>query len=394
MVEKWHKKFSPEKFLKRIDIKQLIEANEAFNESKVDALGKPCYICGGLQGPGLLLNDKSYLCKSCFEKVTTITYPERYETLFREYLKESEAWRQARVLLTNKCIFRKTSIFFRSLGYVSLLVIFIGFKYLVIPAFFGVLYFLASLVHHKKIRHWESKYNAPEEPVLKHFHDPEAELSQYDVLVLKIFNNWPGYPPFWRYLRKVVLDRDNHRCQVSGCPSRVEFQIHHKKPGRKGGEHIPSNLITLCDFHHALEPEVGHERIWGKIKYRYFTVVRAHKRRNPKSPGFHYVTAHVRRMELLDESELEELLIFYGLSCPSCKNQLNRFEIDRQKQEVSVFCNDCERSWIGLRRLAEETGPRLAEKLIVTKNEGQWKPNWPMLEKRSQSAFKSIYSKK
>ncbi len=394
MVETWHYQFQPERFLNRIDVEKFIHVNEAFNENKVDALGQPCYICSGFQGPGLLLNDKSYLCRSCFEKVATITYPEKYEMLYREHIRAREAWRTARELLINKCYYRKASKFFSGLGWISVLLLFVNFKYLLITLIFGLSYLITIAIHNNKIKRWESKYPEPEQPELRHFHDPEAELSRYDLLVLKIFNHWPGYPPFWGYLRKVVLERDNNRCQVSGCPSRVELQIHHKKPIRQGGEHAPSNLITLCDFHHALEPEVGHERIWGKIKYRYFTIVRAHKRRNPVSPGYHYVRAHVRRLELLDESELDEIIDVYGFLCPNCKKQICDFKIDRTSQIVEVYCRSCTRMWEGLRKLAEETGPRLAEKLVVSKNEGHWKANWDMLEKRSQSAFKTLWSQR
>ncbi len=394
MVEKWHERFSPERFLRRVNIDQFIKKNEAFNESKVDTLGQPCYICKGFQGPGILLNDKSYLCKSCFEKITSITYPEKYEKLYREFIREREARNEARELLINKCLFRKASVFFKVLGLVSLLSLLIGFEYVAIPIFFGLFYLFTNTIHEKKIRRWESKYPMPEKPKLRHFHDPNAELNQNDFLVLKIFNNWPGYPPFWGYLRDFTLNRDNHRCQVSGCPSRVALQVHHKTPVSQGGEHVPSNLVTLCDFHHSLEPTEGHGRIWGKIQYRYFTMVRAHSRRNPVTPGFHYVRAHVRRLELIDESELKDIIDTYGFLCPSCENQIESFEIDRISAEVYVHCDHCQRSWIGIRKLAEETGPRLAEIFIVSKNEGQWKPNWSMLEMRSKSAFRVFYSQR
>ncbi|MFQ5798916.1 MAG: HNH endonuclease [Bacteroidota bacterium] len=186
------------------------------------------------------------------------------------------------------------------------------------------------------------------------------------------------------------MDRDGSRCQVSGCPSRVELHIHHKVPASQGGEHIPTNLLTLCAFHHALEPEEGHGRIWGEIKTRYFTMVRAHKRRNPTSPGYHYVRAHVRRLELLSKSELSEIMDFYGLSCPSCGSGKLSTTINKQDQQVTVRCLECSTHWMGPRKLAEETGPRLAEVLTVTRNVGQWKPRWDMLETRADSTFRLL----
>ncbi len=109
--------------------------------------------------------------------------------------------------------------------------------------------------HKRKLKQWDDRYPEPSEPTLRHFHDPTAELTSQDKVTLYIFNHWPGYPPFWSYLREVVLKKDGGRCQVSGCPSRLELHIHHIQPVSKGGEHTPGNLIPLCDFHHALEPE-------------------------------------------------------------------------------------------------------------------------------------------
>ena len=153
-----------------------------------------------------------------------------------------------------------------------------------------------------------------------------------------------------------------------------------------------SASFTLCDFHHALEPDTGHERIWGKIRYRYFTMVRAHKRKNPVTPGFHNVKAHVRRLELIDEPELEEIVHYYGISCPSCKSNISKFSVEKNTNKVNVSCGKCKKMWTGARKLAEETGPRLAEILSVSKNEGKWKCNWDMLEERSESAFRRLHS--
>jgi hypothetical protein len=96
MIETWHQQFSPNQFLSRVNIDRLIEHNEAYNENRVERLGKPCILCGGSQGPGLLLNDKSYLCKSCFGDASKVKYPEKYERLHRQYLRDRGAWNQAR----------------------------------------------------------------------------------------------------------------------------------------------------------------------------------------------------------------------------------------------------------------------------------------------------------
>jgi len=390
MVERWHTQYSPERFLRKINIDELIIKNEAYNENKVDTLGRPCHLCGGLQGPGILLNDKSYLCKPCLEKVSRITYPEEYEALHREFLLATEARRRARASLLEKSFLRKFASLLGWLAGSSLVLLFFWRRMEVLIATF-LLAFLCALLKQLSlviVKKWDKNYPVPQQPEIKHFHDPEASLTPGDLKILYIFNHWPGYPPFWKYLREVVLRRDGNRCQVTGCPSRVELHIHHMKAVSQGGEHVPSNLVTLCDFHHALEPAEGHERIWGNIKNRYFTMVRAHRRKNPVSAGYHYVKAHVRRLELLVESELADILKLYDVLCPTCGTKIEEFEIDRRKQVVELSCKVCRKHWTGARKLAEETGPRIAEKLNASKNKGGWKCNWSMLEHGDDSVFR------
>lgn len=393
MVETWHRQYSPERFLSKINLDELIKKNEAYNENKVDTLGRPCYLCGGLQGPGVLLNDKSYLCKSCLERVSRTTYPEQYEVLYREFLLATEARRTARASLLKNSISRKSASLVGWLCGGSLLLLFIlrRVELVIATVSLAFLYMLLKHLSERLIKRWDSDYPVPAEPILKHFHDPEASLTPGDLKILHIFNHWPGYPPFWKYLREVILKRDGNRCQVTGCPSRVELHIHHMTAVSQGGEHVPSNLVTLCDFHHALEPAEGHERIWGSIKNRYFTMVRSHRRKNPVSPGYHYVKAHVRRLELLCESELEGILKLYEVLCPTCGTVIDDFEIDRRKQQVELNCNGCRKRWLGARKLAEETGPRITEKLNASRNVGRWKCNWSMLEHSDDSVFGVIH---
>jgi len=390
MVERWHKQFSPNQFLSRVNIDKLIEHNEAYNENKVERLGKPCILCGGTQGPGLLLNDKSYLCKSCFGDVSQIKYPEKYEKLYRQYLRDREAHNQARTSLIEGSVFRKVSRWAGAIVWLSLPLFYFSYTFLAIPIASFVVYYLASKKHDDMVAKWDCLYPVPQEPELKHFHDPSAHLTSRDRAILKVFNNWPGYPPFWGYLREVVLERDHNRCQVSGCPSRVELHIHHKIPVAQGGEHVPTNLVTLCSFHHALEPDEGHERIWGDIKTRYFTMVKAHKRRNPSSSGYHVVRAHVRRLKLVEKTEILEIKNYYGLTCPSCNCSSMEITVDKQHQQVHVKCAHCGNQWVGTRQLSEETGPKLAQVLNVTKNKGCWEPRWDMLETRSDSTFRLL----
>ncbi len=390
MVEAWHQQFNPSLFLSRVNIDQFIELNEAYKENKVERLGKPCILCDGTQSPGLLLNDKSYLCKSCLGYASKVKYPEKYEELHRQYLKDREARNQARVALIDGCVWRKTSRWAGIIIWLSLPLLYFSYTALVTPVVSFLVYGFTRNKHDEKMAKWDSLYPLPRQPQLKHFHDPTADLTARDRAILKVFNNWPGYPPFWGYLREVVLERDHDHCQVSGCPSRVELHIHHKMPVAQGGEHVPTNLVTLCSFHHALEPDEGHERIWGDIKTRYFTMVRAHKRRNPSSPGYHTVHAHVRRLELVEEAELSAIREYYGLACPFCNSSGMQITVDKQHQQVLAECSDCGEEWVGARQLSEETGPRVAEALNVTKNKGSWEPRWDMLEARGDSTFKLL----
>lgn len=390
MIETWHAKFSPRNFLCRVNIDLLIDHNKAYNENSVEQLANPCILCRGSEGPGLLLNDKTYLCKSCFSDVSTVGYPEKYEKLRRQYITDREARNQARTAFIKDCSYRRVSRCAATAALLFLLTLFFHVGFIVVSFVFFLIYLFSRAIRDNKLRKWDSTYPTPPEPTLKHFHDPAAELTRRDEAILKIFNNWPGYPPFWEYLREVVLKRDANRCQVSGCPSRIELHIHHKTPVSQGGEHVPANLVSLCSFHHALEPDEGHERIWGKIKTRYFTMVRAHRRRNSSSLGYHDVRAHVRRLELMGKTELLSIANYYGLSCSSCSSSNIGIDVNKQNQQVIVTCLQCRNCWVGKRQLSEETGPRLSEALHITRNKGVWTPRWDMLETRADSTFRLL----
>lgn len=393
-TENWHSSFNPKVFLSRVNLDRLIERNEVYNENKAIEGSSPCIMCSSLQGPGILLNDKSYLCKGCYAEVSTISYPELYENSWRDYLTAKESRRLAHADFTKRYCYTKGGNIVAVLACMSLPLFLIDIALLVIPSVLFLVSLIIDSVKEDKLNawlklkdEWERKFPEPSKPTLRHFHDPQAELTQRDRKILKIFNNWPGYPPFWNYLREVVLSRDGHHCQVSGCPSRVTLHIHHQTPVSKGGEHTPDNLVSLCDFHHALEPDEGHERIWGSIKTRYFTIVRAHKRNNKASSGFHDVRAHVRRLELVTEDELNEIKNYYLFSCPECESESISISV---KDKVNVECRSCHKSWMGPKELTEETGPRLAEILNIKRNKGIWMPRWNMLSLRTDSVFSSL----
>ena len=89
-----------------------------------------------------------------------------------------------------------------------------------------------------------------------------------------VHTNSNNYPPNWNEITQNILHRDNHRCQVAGYPSLLRLDVHHKIARANGGTHEPNNLITLCTFHHGLDPQIGHEQILPDIRCDRFTVVR------------------------------------------------------------------------------------------------------------------------
>lgn len=388
-IENWHIEFNPSKFLSRVNLAQLIERNEAYNESSVTDAKSPCILCATCSPRGILLNDKSFLCQACYSEVAIISYPEKYELLRRNFIVATEsrrlAWESFRKKFEHKS--EDSSLVF--FGWASILLAFANPAFLILTVILLAIGYQKNATNKHKTDEWigrkgqwEQSNPVPHEPVLKHFHDPSAELTQRDRQILKIFNHWPGYPPFWKYLRAVVISSDSNRCQVTGCPSRLTLHVHHMRPVADGGTHSPDNLVSLCDFHHALEPEKGHERIWGDIKTRYFTLVCAHERSNRSSDGYHVVRAHLRRLELVTLNELRDLTKTYGYCCPNCAETRIKFTLDSGRNIVRIECQNCEKATEGPQQLTEETGPLLAEILGVTRNKGRWKARWDMLSER------------
>ena len=51
-------------------------------------------------------------------------------------------------------------------------------------------------------------------------------------------------------IRRTVLLRDHHRCQVPGCSHATFVDVHHLRARSQGGSHDADNLLTLCGAHH------------------------------------------------------------------------------------------------------------------------------------------------
>ncbi len=59
-----------------------------------------------------------------------------------------------------------------------------------------------------------------------------------------------GKKVHWSEIRRAVLSRDGHRCQIPGCISDTNLTIHHIVPKSDGGSNEISNLVTLCEGCH------------------------------------------------------------------------------------------------------------------------------------------------
>lgn len=389
MGSRWHSRFNPKQFLRGVDLERLLRRNEVFQGNDLVAGTAPCVICGSVGGSVLVLNDRRAVCKTCFERLSFIQYPELYERAWRDYRRLSEARSQARALLIERSGARRLSSLAPIIGVFSLVLLFWKPVLVVVTAACFFVWRFAKKAHEARLAEWDQAYPVPREPELRQFHDPEAVLSDYDRKVLSVFDHWPGYPPYWDYLRGVVGNRDGHHCQVSGCPSRLSLHIHHIVSVSKGGAHRPENLISLCDFHHALEPETGHERVWGEVKTRFFTLVHEHVRTNPVNPGWHTVSAHLRRLELVTENDLQGISSYYGFACPSCRTVGLRITVSQQAATVTLGCPACDVQMQGSRQLAEETGPLLAENVLVTRNAGRWTARWETLANRKDAHWGS-----
>lgn len=74
------------------------------------------------------------------------------------------------------------------------------------------------------------------------------------------FDDWSSYtdyPPDWQDRRRIVLNRDDHRCAGCGRKSipsnELKLDIHHVTPKSEGGSHALDNLEPLCPNCHSRE---------------------------------------------------------------------------------------------------------------------------------------------
>lgn len=119
----------------------------------------------------------------------------------------------------------------------------------------------------------------------------------------------------WNIIRNVILERDNHTCQV--CREKKEhLEVHHKTPIFLGGSPEPSNLISLC---HSCHMKVTMRYVGGSEKnpYRVFRrlmhdgTVQVFKPKHPRAAkcfgdGKGFVLEHI----LIGEQKIGRLLAY------------------------------------------------------------------------------------
>lgn len=186
------------------------------------------------------------------------------------------------------------------------------------------------------------------------------------------FDICKGNPPDWSARRNAVFERDHHSCQVPGCPSIDELEVHHKEAVNRGSDeeanHSLENLISLCRFHHFLADNF-HSKVADRICSNRYNAVPAYEKQNPVNFGFHKVDAHVQRIGRASETELSTIKSRYGLTC-SCGGTDFRMKIFKRQERLRVTCPNCKNAWLLFWGLAEEVGAQLTTILNTTRNHG------------------------
>lgn len=353
----WQKRFSPRRYLSSIQIESILPKNILHSDNAIHAMNGNCYFCGLNRGIGLVLSDKSKLCVECFNVIQYIELPEKYESIKRTYLLDHKAWSLAKYEFEQDVKKKDFSDKLFLYGFYSLFISYFGIKLLSIGGTLLIVGIIVKSVFERRRSKWENQNPEPKKPLLKGFHEASEELTEYDKKVLKIFVHWPGYPPFWKSLREDALRRDGYKCQINGCPSRLSLHVHHIKAISNGGAHVRSNLVSLCELHHALQPEDGHKLIWEDIKNEFFTYVRNHQRMNRTGSGYHDVKPHLRRLKLIDIDEIKDICKYHSLSCHDCGSGGLSYKMSIENQIITVNCKNCGRHNVIPRLLTEETGP-------------------------------------
>jgi ssDNA-binding Zn-finger/Zn-ribbon topoisomerase 1 len=103
--------------------------------------------------------------------------------------------------------------------------------------------------------------------------------------------------------------------------------------------------------------------------------------------GTHLVRSHLRRLELISAVELQGIVKTYGMCCPKCSSERISITLRTDKNRFVIECSGCGATTEGAQLIAEETGPMLAETILVTRSRGRWTARWDVLSRRADERW-------
>ena len=83
------------------------------------------------------------------------------------------------------------------------------------------------------------------------------------MIAMHALDAWSQHAP-GRRRTDAIFARDGWRCAVPGCSSMRNLHAHHIRHRSQGGSDDPSNLVTLCAFHHQRGVHGGTVRCRGR----------------------------------------------------------------------------------------------------------------------------------
>lgn len=169
----------------------------------------------------------------------------------------------------------------------------------------------------------------------------------------------------WQQLRQEVFRRDGWRCQVTGCINALDhLECHHITPVASGGHHSLDNLVALCLFHHACQPDHDIRSMKERVEAKRFWIRPSYIRQGSR------VRWHFGRMALATSQDLKQFRTLYKPICP-CGNADWHGYLRTHLEELVVLCPACENGWRIPLGLHEEACIALASCLVPTANIGR-----------------------
>ena len=212
----------------------------------------------------------------------------------------------------------------------------------------------------------ENPKQLPKQTVPLDFAPPLASRLEIALVVPQLESR---YPIDWEERKAAVWNRDGGRCQVTGCPSLCEIDVHHIQPIHENGSHDLANLVCLCLVHHWLLPR--HELVAERLAERdRFTMRRAHWRWHPNRRERIEVNASFPRAVPASVQECSLIQENYGMKCAVCAK--GGVEFKSADQRAVCFCPLCRKCWQLPTLIAEILGPILGAHLLVTRNHGSF----------------------